>query len=344
MRRLTAGIALAGASALGASAHTPLDVRVTVVGPEGDTLASVTPLFIVRTADIGPADRPLTLTLQIAERADFAGVPLLEVTTQSDTLRFTPPHPLPENRVLFWRARAITAAGREVFSATTGPRRSATWLTLLSPNSATGTTFSQPRPRFVWRSAGVTTPPGPWSYTLAIENVPSGQVLRYQNILDTTFTPSTNLETNTSFRWSVTATLTSGEVTFARSRSSFVIVDPGIPPVTLLYQNFPNPFPSSTSTTTCIWFDLEADSRVELTIHDVRGNLVKRLVPSAAVPAALPAGRYGRGTEGSNSGCDPRFTWDGRSETGDVVPTGVYLVRLRANVKESLKTALFRGR
>ena len=37
----------------------------------------------------------------------------------------------------------------------------------------------------------------------------------------------------------------------ARAQATFII-----PPINLLYQNFPNPFPSTASPVTCIWFDL----------------------------------------------------------------------------------------
>ena len=54
-------------------------------------------------------------------------------------------------------------------------------------------------------------------------------------------------------------------------------IDTGRPALTLLYQNFPNPFPAAGSGVTCIWFDLNRTTSVSLTIHDVRGNLVRTL-------------------------------------------------------------------
>lgn len=117
-----------------------------------------------------------------------------------------------------------------------------------------------------------------------------------------------------------------------------------VPAVTLLYQNFPNPFPGVASATTCIWFDLHRNSSVDLSIFDVRGNLVRRLIPSAAMSGELAAGRYGRTGAGSNPPCDSRFSWDGRSDAGDFVPMGVYLIRLRTSTYSGVKKALFRGR
>ncbi|HEX5073480.1 MAG TPA: hypothetical protein VFW03_09750 [Gemmatimonadaceae bacterium] len=118
--------------------------------------------------------------------------------------------------------------------------------------------------------------------------------------------------------------------------------DTGRPAITLLYQNFPNPFPSTASRTTCIWFDLDRATQVSLTIHDVRGNLVRTLLPNAASPQVLQPGRYGRGPS-SGAGCDPAFTWDGTAADGSVVPRGVYLIRLRAGGVQSIKKAVFQG-
>ncbi|HSA54050.1 MAG TPA: hypothetical protein VLE53_00025 [Gemmatimonadaceae bacterium] len=116
-----------------------------------------------------------------------------------------------------------------------------------------------------------------------------------------------------------------------------------IPAVTLLYQNFPNPFPTTTAAETCLSFDLHRPSRVSLTIHDIRGNLVRSIVPSPQVAADLAAGRYGRSVPGDAAPCDPRFLWDGRADDGRVVAPGAYLVRLRTESHESFRRMLFRG-
>jgi hypothetical protein len=151
------------------------------------------------------------------------------------------------------------------------------------------------------------------------------------------------LETNTSHRWSLSGAI-EGDTVRVPSASSFVVVDDGVPRVTLLYQNFPNPFPTAGVVTTCIWFDLAHDSRVDLLVTDIRGNVVRSLSPRADLPTVLPAGRYGRIGDGSSPGCDPRFAWDGRSSDGDFVPPGAYLVRLRADGVSAHKKVLFRGR
>ena len=118
--------------------------------------------------------------------------------------------------------------------------------------------------------------------------------------------------------------------------------DTGRPAVTLLYQNFPNPFPTTTGRTTCIWFDLDRVTSVSLTIHDVRGNLVRTLLPNASLSQVWQPGRYGRASS-SGAGCDPVFTWDGTAADGSMVPRGVYLIRLRAAGVQSIKKAVFQG-
>jgi hypothetical protein len=119
--------------------------------------------------------------------------------------------------------------------------------------------------------------------------------------------------------------------------------DTGRPTVTLLYQNFPNPFPTADSRVTCIWFDLNRTTSVSLTVHDVRGNLVRRLLPNATTPQFFDPGRYGRAGATADAGCDPAFTWDGRADDGSVAPRGVYLIRLRAGGTQSIKKAVFQG-
>ena len=118
--------------------------------------------------------------------------------------------------------------------------------------------------------------------------------------------------------------------------------DTGRPTITLLYQNFPNPFPNAASRTTCIWFDLDRATPVSLTIHDVRGNLVRTLLPNASSPQLLQPGRYGRGPS-SGAGCDPAFIWDGTAADGSMVQRGVYLIRLRAGGVQSMKKAVYQG-
>jgi hypothetical protein len=118
------------------------------------------------------------------------------------------------------------------------------------------------------------------------------------------------------------------------------------PRTTLLYQNFPNPFPAPGSLTTCVWFDLARTSDVTLEVLDLRGNVVRTLVPSATVPSLHQAGRHGRasGDLPNGFGCDERYTWDGIASDGTAVPPGVYLLRLHGDGADVVRRMLFLGR
>lgn len=75
-----------------------------------------------------------------------------------------------------------------------------------------------------------------------------------------------------------------------------------------LHQNYPNPFNPSTS----IIYDLPRAGEVEITIFNLLGEQIRRLVNQRQA-----AGQY-------------RIQWDGRNENGKSMPSGVYLYRLRA--------------
>jgi hypothetical protein len=78
------------------------------------------------------------------------------------------------------------------------------------------------------------------------------------------------------------------------------------PPSVALEQNYPNPFNPSTT----ISFTLPSRTRVNLSIYDVRGRLVVKLVENT-----LPQGAK-----------DVR--WNGRHGSGNPVSSGVYFYRL----------------
>ena len=75
----------------------------------------------------------------------------------------------------------------------------------------------------------------------------------------------------------------------------------------ILHQNYPNPF----NPETWIPFQLSGESAVKFEIHNVSGQLVRRLSLGQ-----LPAGKY----------LDRKLSayWDGRSESGELVGSGVY--------------------
>lgn len=75
-----------------------------------------------------------------------------------------------------------------------------------------------------------------------------------------------------------------------------------------LKQNYPNPF----NATTNISFDLPNDGAVDLSVYDLLGRRVATLINSF-----LSAGSH-------------TITWDGRSQTGEQVATGIFFYRLKA--------------
>ena len=81
------------------------------------------------------------------------------------------------------------------------------------------------------------------------------------------------------------------------------------PQMTRLMQNYPNPFNPHTT----ISFDLAMAEQVELSIYNIKGQLVKTLVRDQK----LPAGRH-------------NFVWDGKDENGRIVSSGIYLYRLQS--------------
>jgi hypothetical protein len=317
---------------------------VEVIGPASDTLPGITPTFLVRASGFDSLETPVSLRLLIASDPQFTSV-IADTTVVGDSASITLTRPLPDGGTVFWRATARGAAFTTATSAITGPHVVPRWLRLVSPNVPAGITLSTPRPTFTWSSAEVASPPGPWMYTFELLRTSDLQPQLVANgLTGTSFTPALDLAFNSSFRWRVTASLSSGDTARAISAASFVIVDPGTPVATLLYQNFPNPFPSNSTNSTCIWFDLRQAASVRLEIYDIRAHLVRRLIPGPGLPSEMLSGRYGRGVGTPGGGCDPRFTWDGTGDDGRFVSAGVYLIRLTADRQSLLRRAVFRGR
>ena len=85
--------------------------------------------------------------------------------------------------------------------------------------------------------------------------------------------------------------------------------DPHTPPlVSCLYQNYPNPFNPSTT----VMFDLAEATPVTLSVYNVKGQLVRRLLQ-----APLGAGTH-------------RILWDGTDESRRPVSSGIYFFRIES--------------
>jgi hypothetical protein len=319
---------------------------VVLDGPAGPTLPSLTPSLTVRASGF-PLARPLRITILIGTSPDFtSGVAVDTTFLSADTVvavQIT--RPLPSDAQVFWKARIFTPAGVTVESPVVGPRGVPPWLTLVYPNSQAGDIVDVRQPLFVWKSARVAPVLGAWSYDVdifaqqRIEQTVSG-------LPDTTWRPISDLQSNTSYRWSVRATLKNGTTVSANSAATFIVKDQPFPSRTLIYQSFPNPFPSPTAFSACIWFDVaQPGARVSLDVTDLRGNLVRTLIPGVDGLRDFPPGQYGRGAPGAGSSCDNRFVWDGTGSDGRTVAPGVYLLRFQAGRQlPTFTRMLFLGR
>ncbi len=313
--------------------------------PGSDTIAAAPRLF-ARTSGVVDSLRPVTLALDIARDPGFTNL-VYTGSRQGDTATFLLARLLPANGTYYFRLRGLAASGRQFSEEVSPPKSVGPWLSLVSPNGFNNVSVSTLRPTFAWRASHVTGPPGPWVFSLSVTNAGTGVVEFFTQYLgDTTYTlPADLLQAQTSYTWNVVGRLPNGsplDTAYARSNATFVIL--GSARTTLLYQNFPNPFPTASSPVTCFWFDLAKSDRVNLAIYDLRGNPVKTIVPGPDVSASLAAGEYGRNADQGQSGCDPHYEWDGTDAAGHVVPPGIYFVRLRANGKDLVKKIVFLGR
>jgi len=94
-----------------------------------------------------------------------------------------------------------------------------------------------------------------------------------------------------------------------------------IPTTMMLEQNYPNPFNPETQ----ISYQLPTDGYISLTIHDLLGREIKTLVSEDQ-----PSGNY-------------TVSWNGRDESGNILPSGIYLYSLKAgSFTESKKMILMK--
>lgn len=88
-----------------------------------------------------------------------------------------------------------------------------------------------------------------------------------------------------------------------------------MPEVFALHPNYPNPFNSSTQ----FRFDVPRPTRVSLEIFDANGRLVKRLLEDTR-----NAGSY-------------TVVWDGTTDSGMAVPSGLYFCRMQTEIFEQVR-------
>jgi len=186
-------------------------------------------------------------------------------------------------------------------------------------------------------------PAGPFTFDIQVFLDREGDVVvDHPGLDDTHFTVDQPLPFNLPLRWRVIARARSGQADTVTSVAPFVVTGGANPPVTILYQNFPNPFPNPEEGIqgTRIWFDLATESRVDLGVYDLRGRLVRTLIPGRGCgPVRLSPGLYGR--DGPSSDPCITLTWDGRDDGGRRVSPGVFLLRLRAGGVVGVRRMVF---
>ncbi|MEO7359350.1 MAG: hypothetical protein ABI120_03415 [Gemmatimonadaceae bacterium] len=316
---------------------------VVLTAPTTAQLPNLTPRFTVRALGFPVGAGPLQYTVFITRNSTGDG-PFVETisTTSSDTIvNLLVSRLLPDTATVYWKARVVSPNGAITESQISSARRAPKWLTLLYPNSELGDQDTTRTPTFRWESGALDPEFGAWSYT--IEILLNNRAEQTKAGFAEMFYKSQPLRANTPYQWQLTASVArSGESVTQRNSKTFSISDPALPTTTLLYQNFPNPFPSAVAFATCFWFDVQTGgSRVSLDIVDLRGSLVKTIIP----PTALEGGVYGRGPVGSASNCDNRYVWNGTAADGRSVPGGVYLARFNATgLRTSFKKIVFKGR
>ena len=95
--------------------------------------------------------------------------------------------------------------------------------------------------------------------------------------------------------------------------------DTFLPTTFALYQNHPNPF----NPITTIRYDLPEEAHVSITIYDITGREVKRLINQSA-----PAGRYS-------------VNWNGTNLWGKQIASGMYFYRMETPGFQSVKKLIF---
>lgn len=316
-----------------------LSAQLTAIAPLLSPLTTITPTFAWDAGTL--AGSPVTYRLRIGRDNLFTS--LVIDTALGSATTFDLVRPL-KGAPIFWRVDGRTDAGDSATTGPVGPIVVPPWATLTSLSSPAGTVTDSSQPTFTWTPVSVAVPPGPFTYDVQVQRVATGLYeFGVGGLQDTFFTLPQPLERNTSYRWYLIVHA-GADTSVVRSQGSFLVVDGGTPTSTLLYQNFPNPFPAAGRDSTCLWFDLAVTAMVELEILDLRGNRVRRLVPGPDFPAILPAGRYGRGQTGVGAICDPRLMWDGRADDGHPLPAGVYLAKLKAPGLLVFKRIVFRGK
>lgn len=307
----------------------------------GQRILTLAPSFAWSVPVLHPLARPVRYRVQIASDAAFQNV--VAEDTAVDAQLVTLSRPLRSAPGLWWRVIAETAPGVIRQTMPVGPFSMAPWVELVTLNDPEGVFVTNPTPTLVWDPLPAPAPIGPLVYKVDVFAASNGMVIQsIAGVEDTIVTVPEPLPFNQPLRWRVIVETRAGVVDTVENTAPFVVASTTAPPVTLLYQNFPNPFPRTGASQTAVWFDLSVRTRVSLSVYDLRGRLVRRLIPDARQGCSgllqLDAGVYGR--DGDATCVSTR--WDGRTDSGETMPTGVYLIRLTTDEGSHTVRTLFR--
>lgn len=307
-------------------------------------LTTIQPTFTWGAPLINTAMRPVRYRLEIASDPAFNNI--IEVVDTAEVFSATLRRPLKPAPALWWRV--IGSAFPDVRRSTrvAGPFSVPDWVRLLVLNEPGGAFTDSLRPTFRWEALAAPPPSGPLVFDVQVLNAQTGApVVTMRDVQSTSVQPPTGLTPNLSYLWRVIARSPAGGVDTVQSRFPFVVTSESEPPATLLYQNFPNPFPRPDlgQSSTRIWFDVNTRSTVELAVYDLRGRLIRQLIPAQPTcgTVELDPGIYGR-SPGQPNPC-VSTEWDARDSSGSLVPRGVYILRLRAGGTEQIKKVVFTG-
>lgn len=352
--RLSAPFAFAPDNARGAGKP---DIGAAILFPDGLTptnvatvdlqgaVTTLAPTFNWRASLVHDALRPVLYRLEVATDSLFNDIVYADTVREAFSL--TARQALKPAPRAYWRVRASAALGVTTVSASGVPFSVPRWVRLISPAGNEVTFVDDERPTLSWAPLVAPPPIGPLTYDVEVLSNETGQPIQpaLRNVTGSSVRVPQPLVPNTAYRWRVIARTQMGAADTTTSVAPFVITSEDRPPVTLLYQNFPNPFPRAEvgEFNTHIWFDLAETATVNLVVLDLRGRLVRRLIPAqtSCGTITLEPGIYGRG--GSPDPADPciRTSWDGVDGEGRTAPRGVYLLRLDAGGTTLYRRMLF---
>jgi hypothetical protein len=317
------------------------DVGSAIVFPQGLGIAGVSPTDALGQANsiaptfswvapggVNQAAGLVVYRVDVATDSAFHGVVYSDTITNA--FQLTARLPLRPANALYWRVVASAGSAIQRRTLTAGPFIVPHWVRLANLNDVAGSFTSTSRPVLQWVQLTAPPPAGPLHFDVQILGASGGSLQTLTDISADSVKLVQSLDFDTPYRWRVIARAANGTADTVTSVGAFKVSVDTLPPSTTLYQNFPNPFPRNDLgvNDTRIWFDLHDHGPVDLAVYDMRGRLVRRLIPAAGCPAVeLGPGSFGRTPAG-----DPciRTTWDGTDDQGHLMPRGVYLLRLRA--------------